>query len=437
MGLAITPADIDWLERRAARRREKVEETLWCEAGGHEWLLPRGPGRRPRSCPLHSETDGAARPGEWPGALPDCFLIDGRWAVRLFVDAPLLRGATWRVPAAVADGLAIETERSLGPERESLGQSLVLRGRARGLVADGLSTALQALDVMEGDFVFVRLQATSYDMIARRRREVVATDSLGKLLWGCGIEPNQDARAQPWLAIVRAIGGGEANREALRQRLIARNNFELVAALDETRRVRAATETDQPEWPPGWEFTARLDDDESRFALTSSSGTVLRVALGVLDADADGLITDATGVAWRELGLGETQDEEEHTPNERWIRWKRVEHHAVRAALAGESWTLTHSDGAWQLEGGGAYTDLADAFAAAAPSADATPQPPAIPLHATSPRSGFAYDRLVRRAIDRGLRTIEADPGVGLVAAFAGGERTEGYTLADLLAQTA
>jgi len=437
IGLSIAASDLEWLERRAAHRREAPDETLWCEAGSHEWVLPRIPGRRPRSCPLHSNADNSGPRISWPGAQPDCFLIEGRWAVRIFVDAPLLRGATWRVPTTVADGLGIEAEKSLRPER-NLNGSLVVRLRGNGCTGGGISDALQGLGVIEGDFVFVRLSPTSYDVIARRRREIASTDALGRLLWGCGIDPNeQDARSQPWLAVARAIGGGEADRDALRQRLAARHNFELVTALDETRGVKTAIESTQTDWPPGWEFTAALDENESRYALRNTNG-MIRVAVASTDGDRDrnGLVVDRTGLAWREIASSRdaASDDAEHRSNERWVRWKRAEHNAVRAALAGVDWRLTRLDGTWYATTEDAYVDLAAALEAVPAPSAGRPRPPTTATRATSPRSGFAYDRLVRRAIDSGLNAIAANSTSGFVAVFDNGERTEAPTLADLLA---
>jgi hypothetical protein len=224
----------------------------------------------------------------------------------------------------------------------------------------------------------------------------------------------------------------------LRQRLVARRNFELVTALDETRVLRVATRTERTGWPDGWEFTASLDEDESRFALTNGDGAV-RLAIGVSEAvtDAKDVHIDQTGVVWKDLELEQPDPQGERSLSQRWIQWKRAEHHAVRSALSGIAWRLTHVDGEWRLEGGAAYGDLPGALKAVPSAIDGQPQPPGVPARSSSPRNGYAYDRLVRRAIDTGLLRIEADPTTGLTATFEDGDRAEGPTLSDILTRTA
>ena len=150
-----------------------------------------------------------------------------------------------------------------------------------------------------------------------------------------------------------------------------------MGALDETRARRAVSPETQPEWPSGWEFTAPLVDDESHFAVYNDNGAI-RVALGVADSDSgdDDVLVDATGIAWKEVPAGG-----EHTPvttKERWVRWKRAEHHAVRAALSGIDWRLAQVDGAWQSDDGAAHIDLVAALAAIPVDSEAAPRPPAI-----------------------------------------------------------
>ena len=148
-------------------------------------------------------------------------------------------GADVARASPIADALALNAERTLQPARHFI-NNLVLRVRPGrgGFVGDSLADVLQALGAVEGDFVFVRLLPQQYDVVARRRRELARSDALGQLLWGCGIHPaDVTARERPWLAVVRAIGGGEATRESLRQRLLARRNEDLVRSLDQVQRA--------------------------------------------------------------------------------------------------------------------------------------------------------------------------------------------------------
>jgi hypothetical protein len=434
IGLSITDTDVAWLERRTWRPRETVEETLWCEAGAHEWVFPRIPGARPRSCPIHSKGEHPHTQKAWPGDVADCFLIDGRWATRLFVDAPLIRGATWRIPTPIANGLGIDDERSLRPGRPILEEPLLLKPPRRGNAGGSIATALRAVEAIEGDFVFVTLSPRTYDVVARRRRELVATDAIGRLLWGCGISPtDQDARSRPWHAVARAIGGPPPSRDALRERLLSRGNLDLVTALDDVRMTKTLEPTEGP-WPPGWEFTAQLDPDETRFGLRNGDRE-LRIAVGLAESfgETEGLIVDLTGICWAEVDPDEGDPFELDQPNAGWIRWKRAEHHAVRASLAGASWRLLPSVDGWRLDDGSPTVDLADALDAV-PTTIGQPRAPEVPIRSPSLRSAFAYERLARRAVDSGLLHIEAVPGVGISATFENGERTEGATLPDVLA---
>jgi hypothetical protein len=40
--------------QRRTSRPAAGEQTLWCEAGGHNWTRPAQPGRKPKSCPKHA-----------------------------------------------------------------------------------------------------------------------------------------------------------------------------------------------------------------------------------------------------------------------------------------------------------------------------------------------------------------------------------------------
>lgn len=435
IGHAIAQSDIDWLERRAVERHDIPQETLWCEAGAHEWLYPKIPGRRPRSCPAHA-TDVQGRFSDWPGNVADCFLLNGKWSVRIYVDAPLIRGSTWNVPLAIATGLQLEPERRLDPRRAELGQTLTVRARPSGGARGGsLSTALQAVGAIEGDFLFVTLQATRYDLVARRKREVAPHDALGKLLWGCGLDPeDSDARDRPWAAVSRAIGGGNATREEVRSRLIERKNLDLLASLDGTRAPRRSTARPESDWIVGWEFTSPLTSDDSMFALENGHGTI-RIALGFPDLDANdpGLLVDSTGVTWVER----RQEQERlnlpaELPSERWVRWKRAEHHASCCALAGGRWRIVPVAAGWRTDDGQVFVTLVDALSSIAHESDWTAGAPAVSTHATSPRSAFAYERLVTRALNRGLAEIAANADEGLAATFPEGVHVAGPTLADL-----
>ena len=430
IGLTIRQADVDWFERRTLQAREAVTETLWCEAGGHEWTLRRMPGKRPRSCPDHA--DSVQAPRDWAGDLANCFLIDGAWAVRLYVDAPLLRGATWRIPGPVAKGIGVEDARSLAP-RSGPTIALIVRRRGTGFAGESLAESLIRANVAEGDFVFVRLSARNYELVGRRRREVLMGDGLGRLLWGCGIDPSdRDARSRPWDSVARAIGGTEPTRENVRQRLVERGNFDLVTALEEARVIRSVVDED-PAWPEGWFFTTPLASDPSQFALDNGNGRI-RVAIGVSDGPSNGsALVDPTGISWKELSSVELLRLPPPEMHEQWIRWKRAEHHAVRSSLTGSTWQLEFDGSAWTLDQGETFVDLADALGSVPTNLDRQPIPPATSAQAACPRSGFAYGRLIKRALSQGLRRIESAADVGLRATFESGEYVDAPTLADLL----
>lgn len=437
IGLRITDTDLRWLETRSTTRRTDVQEVLWCEVGAHEWRHTRLAGRPPRSCPDHSELS-PSRTRDWAGATPRCFLLDAFWATRLFVNAALLRGAGWQLPPPIAAGLEITDELFLAPARPALGDDLTVSRRASTCSVSGFPAVLRALSVMEGDFVFVTLTRITYDVTARRRRELVEGDALGRLLWGCGIDPsNEGIRADPWSAVARALGGSSPDREALRQRLIARGNVELVAALDESRPHPPSTSSQSDRWPIGWECVAPLVEDQRWYAVSSLDGAV-RVALGVVSGPPPkGVVADAAGVAW----IDAVPDADDPTGShdyseavvlgdESWVRWKRAEHNAVRASLAGNAWRFDYTGGEWRsIES--SFGTLPDALAKIAASDVPMLVPPQARSRAPSPRSGFAYERLIRHATTRGLVAIEAAP-VGISVLYSDGRTEAGVSLADV-----
>jgi hypothetical protein len=312
---------------------------------------------------------------------------------------------------------------------------VVRRRESGGARGGALRIALQFLDAVEGDFVFVTLHPSEYDLVARRRREVATDDALGQLLWGCGIDPNDaEARERPWAVVSRAVGGGESTREDVRGRLIERKNFDLVGSLDRVGGTRRPPEPADPTWADGWEFTSPMTNDNSMFALENGNGTI-RVALGFpnLESDHPGLLVDSTGLTWVERPDQGHWELPAELPSERWVQWKRAEHHAVRCALAGERWRIVLANRGWQTEDGRAHASLTEALLSLAPANGATPPRPTTPIHGTSARSAFAYERLVTRALRRGLADIRADADGGLVATFADGGRAIGLTLTDLL----
>ena len=440
IGLRVTEQDIAWWERSSRTRHGVPEEVLWCEPGAHEWLCPQARGPRPKSCPEHIHLlQGHGE--DWAGALPNCFLIDTVWATRLFVNAVLLRGARWRVPGPIAANLEISKPTRLAPARHALGQDLAVAPVATRLMAGSIGAALRALEAMEGDFVFAALSPDKYDLVPRKRRELRPGDDLGRLLWGCGIEPNDEgARGNPWAALSRALGGTIPNRQAVRQRLIERGNVELVEALDGIHFARSAGSAEETSWPAGWEFVSRLGDDTGWYSVVTAEGSA-RLALGVVaDGSAvEGTIVDGADIAWVDAGQEPYHEvAERHRAagivhgNQAWAAWKRAEHHARRSALTGAEWRIVHMDGQW-VAANAHHRDLRDALGAVSPDDQEPPQPPDRTIRLPCPRSAFAYERLVARAVARGLTAVEADSAAGFAAVFGEGTSVKGPALADIL----
>jgi hypothetical protein len=442
IGMSITEDDLRWWEIRNPTKRETFDEILWCEPGAHEWAHPRMPGRRLRSCPDHAHLETVSG-RDWPGRMPQCFLLRGKWFTRIFVTATLLRGSTWHIPTPIGDALDVETESLvLNPAHPELGQSLKINRRSSGLSGGSLATALRQVDVMEGDFAFVALNAHEYELFARRQREKVSGDALGSLLWGCGLDPTDTkTRDDFWQSLSRVLGGVGADRESIRQRLLERGNTELVTALDGIRIGAARTARDDA-WGPGWELVMRLGPDERLFSLETSGSPTIRIAIGVSTepVEARDTTVDTTGVVWVETNTDDSSGAETPpTPsdvvlaNPGWVRWKRAEHHALRTALAGTPWLLEFGSGSWHNDAA-AYVDLADALASVSATDDATdPTPPLQPPRTECPRSGFAYDVLARRATARGLRSMRANTATGFEATFEVGNVARGAMLADVL----
>ena len=444
LGMEVTDADLRWMEQRILAARDPVEEIQWCEAGAHEWKHLRVAGRPPRSCPEHAAVGDTS--AEWPGLAASCFLVGAAWATRLFVTGSLLRGSRWRLPLPLCHLVDVEGELRIPPSHQHLGQDLVLTSSNGTCTVGGIAQALRALDVAEGDFVFVGVAPSRWSAKARRRLELRGVDALGKLLWACGMDPHDDeARREPWRAVGRALGGVAADRESVRERLVHRGNSDLVQELDAARPDRESDEATNAGtgWRADWQYASALVGDETRFALRSPGGAV-RACLGVSTdgtAHVEGTFMGAGNLVWVDLdGLGDDEDlPHVRTPpvgmvvtalRPDWVRWMRMEHRARGAGIFGVPWTLGVEDRRWTYTAT-PHADLLEALAVLPPATDQIGRVRGRVV-TPYPRSAFAFTRLAQRAVSKGLLSL-AGGELGLTATFADGTAVTGLSLSDIL----
>jgi hypothetical protein len=195
-----------------------------------------------------------------------------------------------------------------------------------------------------------------------------------------------------------------------------------------------------------WQLVSEIVDDDRWFVLDGGTQGV-RVAVGIPTSGASShpdLLVGAGNVVW--LGLEELDEERvlgllEGLPadiagagaNERWARWMRTEHRARRSSLSGHAWCVRATSRGWSV-GESEYDDLLDALTTI-PDSSGPVDAGAGRISQTYPTSGFAFDRLARRAARNGLVSLEGTAGTGFRASFASGSTKEGPSLPELFAR--
>ena len=440
---------------------------LWCEPGRHFWERPAQSGRPPKACPMHhgshrSQVGARAassarahisphpqpRPstgsrGRWLGDLRRCFLLEEGWGFRFDVNRFVLAGRAWPIPATVADtlGLASVDHRWLLPQRPDLAAHVEVTRSGGSCLVGAIAAPLRRLGARDGDLAFFCFQEARYAIVLRREDELEGADAIAKLLWRCGLDPNDPTnRGNPWARLSRALGGSERTRDEVRQRLEVRRDYAMLALLDE---VGIAAPVRTQSWPTGWQYLmpdARLDD---AFAIRGANGRIRRL-VGVVDVSgqpADELLVTDGGLAWIEeesdLPAREIPLVRGLIPAARkrgWTRWLRSEHALRLAGLAGEEFWANRDGTGWRA-GSASADSLLEAVERVPQVTVPLAQGPAEPVVSPYPRAALPFDRAVRDAEERGILALVADPRSGIRAIYGDGHEASGSSFLDVLSR--
>jgi hypothetical protein len=136
-------------------------------------------------------------------ALPDCFVKDGRWALRIPIDAKLLRGFSPVIPAGFAHHLGVRRRTSIRLETD-IGQqiSVVRKGMSDNM--GRLRAVAETLNLSEGDILVVHAPRAGQGPVsfnAIRREELSDADPQALVALLLGIDDAGDRRA-----IAKALG---------------------------------------------------------------------------------------------------------------------------------------------------------------------------------------------------------------------------------------
>lgn len=385
----------------------------------------------------------------WLGNLTTCFLLEAGWSFRIEVSRFNLGGKPgWRLPLAFAENLALEEgeSRFYEPADPRYGEEVALTRENRRCLGGPIDRALTALGAREGDLAFFWARGSRYGLVLRRAAEVKSAHPVERLLWACGLDPNEAAnQADPWTRAARALGGRSGGLEEVRSRLLARGDETLLALVEEAQHGRASLRYDEP-WPEGWATRMPMTTDASVFGLLGGDGSS-RAAVGVTDASGQpppGLDLSEGGLLWVRGAVAVDEFDLKALVSDittglvpsglrtNWVRWMRAEHGARRSSLLGLDWEISVSDGRWWTRTI-PFDDLVDALETVSVDSAEVAKLPAESVRAAYPRSALAFARAVEGSKVGGLDCLRANRRHGFEARFRDGSVHTGSCLLDVL----
>lgn len=370
----------------------------------------------------------------WLGDLSSCFLLEDGWAFRQEVNRFLLGGrGGWRIPLAFAEFIGLKD----GEDRVLVlgtGDTTVTLSRRRGHCSGNpIDRPLHRMKAADGDLLFLQVRGAQAHLLLRRVSEIGGSEALERLLWSCGLDPSDETLAlDPWVKLVRALGGSAGQREEVRRRLMLRRDVNLLALQQSEIAAYSRRSVDS-----SWEYTGRPVQMGTPRLVLEGRDDQRHCLLGLLDASnrpPRGLTLTDGGLLWLD-GVDDVSQAEELLvrpplgliPSARraaWCRWLRLEHVLRLTALSSRHWEVRQAGAGWAPSDEVGAVTLIDALehvAKLAFDADAERLPQAR-VRSPYPRSAGAFRSLVDEAIRGGLRALGADHDSGFRAVYSRSE---------------